>query len=492
VTSAASRRDLLYFNGVDGESGEYALPPVSGQDLSDWVQGLNQPENMSDLRFRYRQATAKTLGVREGVDPLKLDEAGWGVIFAHNASAEVRGALKGLLDLRREQAGARFRLYEGADGWRPGESKSEFLGRHGAGPGPADPDRVPYYLLIVGSPQEIPYSFQSQLDVQYAVGRIFFDEVDEYARYARSVVAAERGEVRLPRRAAFFATANPDDEATRLSADALVEPLYGELSAKYPQWQMQPLLREQASKHQLARLLDGSQTPALLFTAGHGMEFPLDSPRQFTDQGALLCQDWPGPLAWQGRGPIPAEFYFSAADLINASGTNTAATEGTHTSAAGAAAGAVAFFYACYGAGTPHLDDFSKFAFKQRAAIAPHAFVARLPMKMLSHPAGGALAVIGHVERAWGYSFFWEGAGAQTTVFSSTLERLLKGHPVGSALEYFNQRYAELATVLSDTLEEISFGKNVDPLELAGLWTAANDARGYSILGDPAVRLAVG
>jgi endonuclease G len=483
--------ELLYFNGIDGDTGSYELPPMSAEELMRYIRGEVTPENLNELRFRVQQATTGFLGVREGVDATRLDQAGWGVIFPTYATSEpdrdikerqveqICEALQPLLQLRANQAGEKFKDWCQGRGKavRVGvDTKNSYLARHGSGPGPADPDRVPYYLLIVGSPADIPYRFQSQLDVQYAVGRIHFETLDEYAAYAANVVAVETSATKLPRQAAFFGVANPGDRATALSAAKLIEPLAQKVRADHADWTVQSYAPADATKAALASLLGGDKTPSLLFTASHGMRFAKGSSRQLAHQGALLCQDWPGPQGWMTA--IPQDFYFAGDDLAGNADL----------------LGLIAFFFACYGAGTPQFNEYMQQDRPgmpgARAEIAPYPFLAKLPVSMLGRPRG-ALAVVGHVERAWSYSFDWGKAGAQTTVFESTLARLLTGHPIGSAVEYFNERYAELSTVLSDELEEIGFGRVYDPFEMAGMWTANNDARGYSIIGDPAVRLPV-
>ena len=104
--------------------------------------------------------------------------------------------------------------------------------------------------------------------------------------------------------------------------------------------------------------------------------------------------------------------------------------------------GLIAFLFACYGAGTPVSDHFLADRSKAPVPIAESPFVAALPQRLLTHPGGGALAVIGHVERAWGYSIRPVGLDNRLLPFRNLLGRVLRGDPVGLATKDFSDRYA--------------------------------------------------
>ena len=210
-----------------------------------------------------------------------------------------------------------------------------------------------------------------------------------------------------------------------------------------------------------------------MFTASHGVGFPQGDRRQRDTQGALLCQDWPGPVAW-GKKPISESFYVAAEDLPDSVPSTPR----------------IVFAFACYGAGTPLLDDYGHLRRRKARKLASRPFVARLPQRLLSRPTGRTLAFVGHVERAWECSFISAHAGAQRGVFVSTLASMLDGWRVGHALEALNSRYAGMAATLTTQMDRYAkYRTKIKPADLADLWIATNDARNYAILGDPAVRI---
>ncbi|MCG8418154.1 MAG: hypothetical protein MJE77_09460 [Proteobacteria bacterium] len=473
----------LVFNGIDGQTGEYLLPPMSQADIAEVAKGkpLSGAE-LKDLNAKARVASQANFAVAEGIDANDLAQAGWAVVFpaAEGGSTEakkqaaIREALSPLLDRRRVQASRNNERYYREYDYRPGESKQKFLARLGAAPGPADPKKVPYYLLLVGSPEDIPFRVQYQVDIQYAVGRIYFDTLDEYDTYARAVIAAETLQVARVRKAVFLGVENPNDVATRLSHRYLVNPLadYAERDQGERGWAVDRVLRNQASADRLRGLLRDNP-PAFLFTASHGVGFASGSEKQLPFQGALLCQDWGGPKS----GGISREHYVAGEDIASDVDLR----------------GMMGFHFACYGAGTPKSDQFARGRGQRGNAKAPYDFLSRLPQRMLG--TAGAMAAIGHVDRAWGTSFLWadeRGKGKkQLAVFESTVKSLLEGNRIGYAMEHFNVRYAELASDLTAVIEDIEYSdEEVSDRELAQMWIQSNDARNYAVIGDPAVRLA--
>ena len=467
---------LIYCNGVNGATGDYTIAPRPLEDFADHAMLVDPRADPLALK---RAAAAKEAhwGLPWNLDPADVSSAGWGIVFHRDESAEVRRELEPLIEHRRAGVDpTRFKVLE----YQPNETPARWLSRHGVVSGTIVPKKVPYYLLIVGTPDLIPFEFSQDLDVEYAVGRLGFETAVEYGRYVDSLLRYETA-TRPPgsRRAVFFGTHH--DDATRLSAEFLVEPL-ATSSAESAGMNVaagagfSPILKLGdfgASKDDLLSIFRAgtdSEPPSFLMTATHGIEFPAGHPEQSGTQGALLCQEWPGPPG------VSPEHYLRADEIP--------ADARIH--------GLVAVLFACFSAGTPSHDRF----WRQRAdgqptPLAPKPFVSALPQRLLAHPGGGALACLGHVERAWGTSIMNDQAGDRLELWRRLVGSVLAGRPVGLALGELNESYAGASVALTSAEEQRTLGYPTDRRSLARLWLERNDSAGYALLGDPAARLRV-
>lgn len=463
----SSADDTLCLNGIDASTGGYLVPPLSIGEAAAIVRGDARPDKgtTSWLKRVWQTLTQPHLGLPHDVDPAIVAQAGWAIVFHEHESDAVKHALEPLIAHRRTRVPAdRCHVLT----YQTGQTRAEWLAANGAAAGSVLPTRVPYYLLLVGGPERFPFTFCHHLDVEYAVGCLHFDAPEDYARYAASVIDYETSAAAPnAKRMVMFGPRHAGDRSTMLTADHLVTPLASQPPAGF---EIELLLGDRARKEALLNALaprSGTPQPALVFTASHGMGWKTPDARQAADQGALICQDW-RPLAPPGPGD-----YLCAADLP----------------AEGRVHGAIVFHFACYGAGTPQHDRFLREKGRPPAVIAERPFMAALPKALLAHPRGGALAVIGHVERAWGCSIATPKAGPQILPFRNALERLALGQPAGHAMKDFNERYATLSTTLAGMLEEAEFGAAVDGEALVRAWAERNDAEGYLLLGDPAVAI---
>lgn len=454
------RRDLA-LNGIRPD-GRYAYPIPDDAEIAQWFVPPEPPPR-SKLRAPER-------GIAAG----DLAEAGWAVVYPAGGRVRYEPLLRELLELREEQAGD---LYQSIDLY-PKESCDYFLERLRANLGHADPQRLPYYVLLVGSPREIPFEFQGQLDQVYAVGRLHFEADEHYEAYAGSVRDAERQPPRKPRRRiTLFGALNGDDPATLRTTERLLEPLAAEVERSVGgrnDWGLERIVGPAARRDTLADLMTGTDAPDLLFTAGHGMVFDPGDPEQLALQGALLCSDWAGP----GH-PVERQHYLAAEDL---------AIQGRPLH------GSIAFHLACHSGGTPAWDSFAPPGTGERRRLAQRPFVSALPQRLLAE--AGALAVVAHVDRAWTTSFDWNPSDDEpdARVFRNTILPLVDGCRVGDATESLGSLYGVLASRVKEHLERsrVLGPTGPDPARSARLWRATNDIRSFVVFGDPAVRLGGG
>jgi hypothetical protein len=436
------------------------------------------PPGPAETASNYEKAAThkqSRLGTVQGVIAQDLKQAGWSILFSSSTPNWVKDELKTLIDFRREQTGGLCKVFDGPNAYKKGQSCSEWLAEQGVSLRPVDPHSgVPYYVLIIGSPEEIPFEFQYLLDTHWGVGRLHFVREGDYLSYSQSVKRYESTGSRNERSVAFFATSHESDPATNLFCDRVAKELARGGAGRPPigsaaGYSVREFFAESATKKALCGLLSGppnSSVPSLLITGSHGMAFK-DNQSIEAKQGAILCQDW---LGW-GSPPGPDD-WFEANDLDEKACFD----------------GLVWFLFACYGGGSPQFTDFPSCASKSER-VAPRDMLSKLPQSILSHKGGGALAILAHIDKAWAYSFHSRGAGIQLQSFRDVFEGILAGRRIGFACDQFDYSRAVLSMEFLETMQSKSFGKKISDQDLANLWIARNDARNYIVIGDPAVRL---
>ena len=298
--------DQFFLNGIDGVTGEYLVPPMSAESVARLIRPTADREQSGWLKRVQSLFTRPFLGLPVDIDPTDVARAGWGVVVSPHTPSEVLDALELLIAHRRSQVLAdRCKILE----YRAGENMKEWLKRHGVYTGSVAPTKVPYYLLLIGGPESIPFDFQYLLDIEYAVGRLCFNHADQYRLYAQSVVDYEKAQAAptCPQMV-YWGTRHPRDRATEIRADFLITPLHEGVPAAADQPEEKAIAGTQgfgsiclkgreATKARLSEVLrppTGAGRPSFLFTASHGMGWPKGHQNQRTAQGRSSVRIGPG------------------------------------------------------------------------------------------------------------------------------------------------------------------------------------------------------
>ena len=366
----------------------------------------------------------------------------------------------------------------------PDMSRQEFLAwRHKLQSMP--PKEQPRYLLLLGDADEISFEFQQQLAGDHFVGRLAFPDEAGFKAYVEKVLRSESDPPREERARVLFFTAHDGTTATDVGYQALVLPGM-KLCAKsrqqgdFPASSVQELGVPGSWSARELSAMAAERTPGVLFTLSHGLgPSPAgwaSAEEQRRRQGAMSLGEGQELTVddVSGRPFLPDGLWV---------------------------------FFACFSAGTPSRSAYDPWlqrlnmgaslaSVRASALVDQRPFVAALPQAALANP-DGPLAVIGHVDLAWAYSFQDPSGHNHASRFVGVLRELVKHRRVGVGLSALTRFVASVNAELTLKYHEdeaaIAEGElpTQEPYHRAHLWMTRNDLSGYVLLGDPAARLPI-
>lgn len=488
----------LLGNGIDYASNKPLRISIDDKKFVDSI--LNKKTKLKELIRSTSFATSFRYGTEFdlGMDIRDPKSAGWTFLINGNdpQKNEIIEKIRPLAEYRHMENPDLPLIYNGEDH----QEWFKWLNENYYFPAIAENKNPAYYILMVGSPELIPFQFQSFVDSAACVGRLDYDSLNDINSYVDKIIRLENSEPIVDRKALVFGTdhgiiTDPDTgwqykDATMLSRKYMAEPIADFISNKIGVG-VERLIGDDATKDNLVKSTF-LKRPALVYTASHGLSamtdmygnpYPLKVQKRYN--GAIVCGD---------NDPEGRNRYFAGSDVP----TFESFCEGS-----------VFFQFACLGYGTPFQSDFAYWSLMEEGEGGvpldedlnkTTPFVADLPKRMLAH-SKGPVAYIGHVDNAWVHGFAdpdnpeiekeWH---PRIAPFVNAIRMLLDGQTVGLSLGDMNKRYDLLSCVLASYMDGIKTGR-IDPEsetivhQIAETFMTRNDAQNYMVYGDPAARI---
>jgi hypothetical protein len=413
----------------------------------------------------------KPVDLRDWRDP----NVGWGIVAAEPAGVNAADLAAGndlpepIQALCKERGNAPIFRYR--DGWN---QRFRLLRNYreqidvaiGQSPFGTQRECIPYYLLICGGPDQVPWELQYILNAHYAVGRLHLSgqPLENYLNALRSDWKDAGANVR---KALVWAVNYGGDDITSLMHDVIAVTVRDKLTADAD---LAPgvLFLDGGGTATAAGLVKGlsKSKPAVVVTTSHGQTYPLDNLETLTNSlGLLVDQNYAS---------------MQVSDLLPQ----------------WQPAGAIWYAHACCSAGASAQTLFAGLTEEGSEVDRILKGVAQVGNKVSPLPTAllGAQnplrAFIGHIEP----TFDWTLRNPDTNQsLTSSLEQALYNElyqpaPVGFAFRRWYDRLAPLYTAYDQELLAFGRGNNTRAAMLKDL-LSARDVQSTVLLGDPTVIL---
>lgn len=424
-----------------------------------------------------------------------LSKQRWGIVVpAGEDGNALLSAMQPLIDFRAEEQGAKpieFRVAPNMDR----KASKDWLFRIYEDEKIPEDER-PLYLCLLGGPEQASWEFQQTVVHSAYIGRVHFNrfdgsvDLDGYAEYAQKVVRyAKQGFTTEPPELLYY-VARDGTRATANAVPKLVVPSIDASNRVLQRGKLNASIRE-IQADSVSRLFDaqkaapgGKPRPSVMLSVSHG----LGGNEQ--DYGSFEAQRRrQGALVLGRKEVLDAEALAKQTFLP----------------------GGLWLCFACFGAGTPSISEYFNWLSElaklgeyknsaeivlQSLASSGQGFIASLPQAALRNP-NGPLAVVGHVDLAWNFSYLDldNPAENRSAKFTRALHSMAMGERIGVAYDEITEWFRVTNFSLSSMYEASDDARinnrpdPIDPKKRGPVWLLRNDLRGYVLLGDPAVRL---